>query len=116
MSFSDLSGAGDAQGRTALGHAAAGGHDLDDLGAGPGIIAFDLAPFVGEVIAVDPEKGMLEEGRRMAAAHNVTNIEWRESDSTTLPAMDIGPVLLTVMGAAYHCNSTSSSIPAEQSS
>ncbi|MFK0179627.1 class I SAM-dependent methyltransferase [Streptomyces xanthochromogenes] len=73
-----------------------------DLGAGPGIIALDLAPLVGEVIAVDPEKGMLDEGRRMAAKHHITNITWREGDSTTLPAMNTGLVLLTVMGAAYH--------------
>lgn len=73
-----------------------------DLGAGPGIITLDIAPLVGEVIAVDPEKGMLDEGRRLAADHNITNIDWREGDSTTLQAMDIGPVLLTVMGAAYH--------------
>ncbi|MFF8618219.1 class I SAM-dependent methyltransferase [Streptomyces sp. NPDC015350] len=73
-----------------------------DLGAGPGIIALDLAPLVGTVIAVDPEKGMLEEGRRLAAEQAITNIDWHEGGSTTLPAMDIGPVLLTVMGAAYH--------------
>ncbi|WP_053726550.1 class I SAM-dependent methyltransferase [Streptomyces sp. WM6378] len=73
-----------------------------DLGAGPGIIALELAPLVGEVIAVDPEKGMLDEGRRLAAEHHITNITWREGDSTTLPAMNTGPVLLTVMGAAYH--------------
>ncbi|MER6099140.1 methyltransferase domain-containing protein [Streptomyces sp. NPDC001728] len=73
-----------------------------DLGAGPGIIALELAPLVSEVVAVDPEKGMLEEGRRLAAERGITNITWREGDSITLPAMDIGPVLLTVMGAAYH--------------
>ncbi|GDY68819.1 methyltransferase domain-containing protein [Streptomyces avermitilis] len=73
-----------------------------DLGAGPGVIALDPAPRVGTVIAVDPEKGMLEEGRRLAAEQGITNIDWREGGSTTLPAMDIGHVLLTVMGAAYH--------------
>ncbi|MFB7999723.1 class I SAM-dependent methyltransferase [Streptomyces sp. NPDC056002] len=73
-----------------------------DLGAGPGIIALDLAPRVGTVIAVDPEKGMLEQGSRLAAEQDITNIDWREGDSTTLPAMGLAPVLLTVMGAAYH--------------
>lgn len=73
-----------------------------DLGAGPGIIALDLAPRVGTVIAVDPEKGMLEQGRRLAAEQGITNIDWREGDSTTLPAMGFEPLLLTVMGAAYH--------------
>ncbi|MYQ48783.1 methyltransferase domain-containing protein [Streptomyces sp. SID4985] len=73
-----------------------------DLGSGPGILALELAPLLGQVVAVDPEKGMLEEGRRLAAERGITNIDWREGDSTTLPAMSIGPVLLTVMGAAYH--------------
>ncbi|MFD8912766.1 class I SAM-dependent methyltransferase [Streptomyces sp. NPDC059575] len=73
-----------------------------DLGSGPGILALQLAPLLGQVIAVDPEKGMLEEGRRLAAERGITNIDWREGDSTTLPTMSIGPVLLTVMGAAYH--------------
>jgi hypothetical protein len=58
---------------------------------GPGIIALDLAALVGSVIAVDPEKGMLEEGRRLAAEQAITNTDWREGDSTNLPAMGIGP-------------------------
>lgn len=45
---------------------------------------------------------MLEKGHRLAAEHNITNIAWREGDSTTLPAMDVGPVLLTLMGASHH--------------
>ncbi|MEU6351606.1 class I SAM-dependent methyltransferase [Streptomyces sp. NPDC047072] len=73
-----------------------------DLGAGPGVLALDLAPLVGEVIAVDPEKGMLTEGRRLASTQGITNITWHQGDSTMLPAMSIGPVLLAVMGAAYH--------------
>ncbi|MFF9429411.1 class I SAM-dependent methyltransferase [Streptomyces sp. NPDC014746] len=72
------------------------------IGPGPGLIALELAPFVSAVVAVDPEKGMLEEGRRLAAERGFTNITWREGDSITLPAIDIEPVLLTVMGAAYH--------------
>jgi ubiquinone/menaquinone biosynthesis C-methylase UbiE len=73
-----------------------------DLGAGPGIIALDLAPRVGTVIAVDPEQGMLDQGRALATEQKIINIDWRQGDSTTLTTMDIGPVLLTVMGAAYH--------------
>nr|WP_330347836.1 methyltransferase domain-containing protein [Streptomyces sp. NBC_00582] len=73
-----------------------------DLGAGPGIIALDLAPHVGTVIAVDPEKGMLDEGRKLAAEQDITNIDWVERGSTTLPVMDLPPVLLAIMGAAFH--------------
>lgn len=59
----------------------------------PGIIALDLAPLVGSVIAVDPEKGMLEKSPRLATEQGITNIDWRKGDSTTLPATGIGPVL-----------------------
>ncbi|MDT0468483.1 class I SAM-dependent methyltransferase [Streptomyces gibsoniae] len=73
-----------------------------DLGTGTGVLALPLAALVAQVIAVDPEPGMLEEGRKLADERGITNIEWHLGDSTTLPGMDIGPVLLTVMGAAYH--------------
>ncbi|MDT0318560.1 class I SAM-dependent methyltransferase [Streptomyces millisiae] len=73
-----------------------------DLGTGTGVLALPLAALAAEVIAVDPEPGMLDEGRKLAAERGVTNIAWRHGDSTTLPGMDIGEVLLTVMGAAFH--------------
>lgn len=73
-----------------------------DLGTGTGVIALPLAKLVGHVTAVDPEPGMLEEGRKLAAEQDITNIDWRLGDSTTLPGMGVEPVLLTVMGAAFH--------------
>jgi SAM-dependent methyltransferase len=59
-----------------------------DLGTGTGVIALGLAPLVGRVIAVDPEPGMLAEGRRIAAERGICTIDWRLGDSTLLP--DIG--------------------------
>ncbi len=73
-----------------------------DLGTGTGIIALPLAPLVGEIIAVDPEPGMLAEGRALAEAQRITNITWQEGASTTLPTMNIDPVLFTIMGASFH--------------
>ncbi|MYY10056.1 methyltransferase domain-containing protein [Streptomyces sp. SID4919] len=73
-----------------------------DLGTGTGVLALPLAAHVAEVIAVDPEPGMLAEARRLAADCDITNVDWRQGDSTTLPGMDLPPVLLTVMGAAFH--------------
>ncbi|MFE2164653.1 class I SAM-dependent methyltransferase [Streptomyces sp. NPDC059447] len=73
-----------------------------DLGAGSGALTLPLAPLLREVIAVDPEPGMIAEGRRLAARAGVSGIDWRLGSSDTLLAMDVGPVLLTVMGAAFH--------------
>ncbi|MEU1516255.1 class I SAM-dependent methyltransferase [Streptomyces sp. NPDC005811] len=73
-----------------------------DLGTGTGVLALPLARLVGHVTAIDPEPGMLDEGRKLAAEQDLTNIDWVEGDSTTLPGMGLDPVLLTVMGAAFH--------------
>ncbi|MEU8550967.1 class I SAM-dependent methyltransferase [Streptomyces roseoverticillatus] len=73
-----------------------------DLGTGTGVLALPLTKLVGHVTAVDPEPGMLDEGRKLAAEQGITNIDWRHGDSTTLLGMGLEPVLLTVMGAAFH--------------
>lgn len=73
-----------------------------DLGTGTGVLALPLARLVREVIAVDPEPGMLAEGRKLADEAGITNITWLRGDSTTLHTLDVGQVLLTVMGAAFH--------------
>ncbi|MBC9718448.1 class I SAM-dependent methyltransferase [Streptomyces sp. TRM66268-LWL] len=73
-----------------------------DLGTGTGVLALPLARLVDTVIAVDPEPGMITEGRKLADTAGITNIDWREGDSTTLTSMNLEPVLLTVMGAAFH--------------
>ncbi|MFD8749720.1 class I SAM-dependent methyltransferase [Kitasatospora sp. NPDC059577] len=73
-----------------------------DLGAGSGALTLPLAPLLREVIAVDPEPAMIAEGRRLAARAGVNGVSWRLGDSDTLLALDVGPVLLTVMGASFH--------------
>src|SRR6187397_157962 len=47
---------------------------LLDLGCGPGPVAIRLAPLFEQVVAMDPEPDMLEEGARQAARAGVENI------------------------------------------
>ncbi|MGV9248754.1 class I SAM-dependent methyltransferase [Streptomyces sp. NPDC003710] len=54
-----------------------------DLGIGTGVLALPLARLVGHVTAIDPEPGMLDEGRKLAAEQDIPNIDWVEGDSTT---------------------------------
>src|SRR4051794_9986320 len=57
-----------------------------------------LAGAVREVIAVDPDAGMLAEGTRVAAG--TPNIRWLSGDSTTLAALP--PFDDVVMGGSFH--------------
>ncbi len=43
-----------------------GGGLLLDVGCGPGALTLELAPAFGESVGVDPDPGMLAEGRRRA--------------------------------------------------
>ena len=56
---------------------------LLDLGCGPGWLAMAFAPFVGTVVAVDPEPSMLEAARAAAAEIDV-RIEFIEASSYDL--------------------------------
>ncbi|WP_431911002.1 class I SAM-dependent methyltransferase [Nonomuraea jabiensis] len=69
-----------------------------DLGCGPGTVAIPLARSVREVLAVDPDEGMLETGRELAA--EVRNIRWLRGDSTRLRELPaFGHI---VMGRSFH--------------
>jgi ubiquinone/menaquinone biosynthesis C-methylase UbiE len=75
-----------------------------DLGCGTGQIALPMAPYVGEVIAVDPQEEMLAEARSQAATAGIKNISWLSGESGNLPGMAavIGKVNLTVIARAFH--------------
>lgn len=75
-------------------------HRVMDLGCGPGPIAVALAPFVGEVVGIDPEPEMLKAAAENAAGAGV-DIKLIEGSS-----YDLGPHLgrfrLTTMGRSFH--------------
>jgi ArsR family transcriptional regulator len=59
-----------------------------DLGCGTGQVAESLAPFVGQVIAVDSSSSMLKAAKKRLAAHK--NIDLRSGTLETLPVPDGG--------------------------
>ena len=74
---------------------------LLDLGCGPGPVAIALAHLFGEVLAMDPDDAMREEGARIAHERGISNIEWRFGGSKELsPAL--GKFRLVTMGESFH--------------
>ncbi len=73
---------------------------LLDLGCGPGMLAVAFAPFVRQVVAVDPEPEMLRIAREEAARAG-RDIEFRQGSSHDLEP-SLGAFRITVIGRAFH--------------
>ena len=72
-----------------------------DLGCGTGAIAIPLSRRVGRVLAVDPCREMVDEGRTLAAAANRENIEWVCASAEDLEERQ-GHFALAIIGQAFH--------------
>jgi SAM-dependent methyltransferase len=77
-----------------------GSQRLIDLGTGPGLLAIGFAPFVAEIVGVDPEPAMLAEAGKAATRAGVT-LELIEATTETLP-QDIGAFQVATIGRALH--------------
>ncbi|MEV4744683.1 class I SAM-dependent methyltransferase [Streptomyces sp. NPDC049555] len=53
-----------------------------------------------QIIAVDPDPGMLKEGRELAAERGIANIDWRLGDSHHLDELHLGPLHVVTLGQA----------------
>ncbi len=75
-----------------------------DLGAGPAHVSLRLAPFLGEVVVMDPEEAMIEEGRRRAAAAEIDNLSFivGSSDDLTRLSPDLGEFAAVTISQAFH--------------
>jgi trans-aconitate methyltransferase len=73
-------------------------HRMLDLGCGPGLLAVAFAPFVREVVGVDPEPEML---RAAAARGAPANVTWIEAASHDLGPR-FGAFFLATMGRSFH--------------
>jgi SAM-dependent methyltransferase len=58
---------------------------LLDAGCGPGVLTVRLAHLFGQAVGLDPDAGMLAEGRRAAAERTVGNIRWVQGLPRTCP-------------------------------
>ncbi|WJR80259.1 class I SAM-dependent methyltransferase [Bradyrhizobium sp. NP1] len=75
-------------------------HALIDLGTGPGLLALGFAPYVGRIVGVDPEPGMIA-AARAAAARAGRDLTLIEGKAEALPA-GIGAFDLVTIGRALH--------------
>ncbi len=75
-----------------------------DLGAGPGQLSLLVAPFVAEVVAVEPEPDMLAEGERRARALGTANVTFVAASSDDLPVLrsSLGRFRTALMGQSFH--------------
>jgi len=75
-------------------------HALIDLGTGPGLLALGFSPYVGRIVAVDPEPAMIAAARAAAsrAAAALTLIESKTEDLSG----DIGSFDVVTIGRALH--------------
>jgi SAM-dependent methyltransferase len=75
-------------------------HRMLDLGCGPGQLSIAFSTWVGSVLAVDPEPGMLEVATELAASM-APNVSFMQGSSYDLsPAL--GSFRLAVMGRSFH--------------
>ena len=77
---------------------------LLDLGAGPAHLSMLLAPYVKEVVAMEPEEDMLDEGRARAAAAGIDALSSVLGGSDDLPRLksSLGEFVAVVISQAFH--------------
>lgn len=75
---------------------------LIDVGCGPGTLALDLAHLFGEVVGVDPDRGMLAEAERQAGAAGLSGrTRWLRARAEELPA-GLGTFTVATFGQSFH--------------
>src|SRR5262249_17689671 len=75
---------------------------LLDAGCGPGVLTVRLAHLFAQAVGLDPDAGMLAEGRRAAGGKGGTNIWWVQGLAEDLPAGAPGPYRLVTFGQSFH--------------
>ena len=65
-------------------------------------MTLELAPAFSESVGVDPDIGMLTEGRRRAEEAGLSGMRWVQGTAEGLGALDLGPCRLVTFGQSYH--------------
>jgi SAM-dependent methyltransferase len=78
------------------------GGRLLDVGCGPGVLTVELAPMFDEAVGLDPDTGMLAEGRRRADEHGIENIRWVEAVAEDIPLLGLGRFSVVTFGQSFH--------------
>ena len=75
---------------------------LLDVGCGPGVLTLELAPAFDEAVGLDPDPGMLAEGRRRAQAAGLAGVGWVRGVAEDLAGLDLGPCRAVTFGLSFH--------------
>jgi SAM-dependent methyltransferase len=75
---------------------------LLDGGCGPGSLTVRLAHLFEDAVGLDPDPGMLAEGRRAAEERGIANIRWVQAVAEDLPRAAPGPYRLVTFGQSFH--------------
>ena len=73
-----------------------------DAGSGAGHTALAVAPHAAQVVSVDLAAAMLEQGRRLAAARGLANIDFRVGDVEALEFPDASFDVIVSRYSAHH--------------
>jgi SAM-dependent methyltransferase len=75
-----------------------------DLGAGPAHVSTLVAPYVKEVVVMEPEQAMLDAGHQRAASEGIENLSFVLGGSDDLPRLraSLGEFAAVVISQAFH--------------
>jgi SAM-dependent methyltransferase len=73
-----------------------------DIGSGPGHTALLFATRAREVVAADPTKAMLDQGRRLAAERGLANLHFEQTRAEVMPFPDASFDRVTSRQSAHH--------------
>ncbi len=74
---------------------------LLDVGCGPGILTGRLAHLFEEAVGLDPDPGMIAEGRRAAEERGIANTTWVKALAEDLPGAAPGTYRLVTFGQSF---------------